>query len=57
LEAASSQQPQLSKSLQLAMSIPLLFSSRRPELGIAEVADLIGHSRPNTHRYITTFVQ
>lgn len=57
LGAASSQQPRLSQSLQLAMSIPLLFSSGRPELGIAEVADLIGLSRPSTHRYITTFVQ
>jgi DNA-binding IclR family transcriptional regulator len=57
LGAASSGQPQLSKSLQLAISIPPLFSSRSPELGIAEVADLIGLSRPNTHRYITTFVR
>jgi IclR family pca regulon transcriptional regulator len=41
----------------MALSIPLLFSSRRPELGIADVADLIGLSRASTHRYITTFVQ
>lgn len=57
LGPASSQQPRLSQSLQLAMSIPLLFSSGRSELGIAEVADLTGLSRPSTHRYITTFVQ
>lgn len=55
--AASSRQLQLSKSLQMALSIPLLFSNRHPELGIAEVADLIGLSRPSAHRYITTFVQ
>jgi IclR family transcriptional regulator, pca regulon regulatory protein len=41
----------------MALSIPLLFSNRQPELGIAEVADLIGLSRASTHRYITTFVQ
>jgi DNA-binding IclR family transcriptional regulator len=41
----------------LALSIPLIFSSSHPELGIAEVADLIGLSRASTHRYITTFVQ
>jgi DNA-binding IclR family transcriptional regulator len=41
----------------MALSIPLLFSNKQPELGIAEVADLIGLSRPATHRYITTFVQ
>jgi IclR family pca regulon transcriptional regulator len=41
----------------MALSIPLLFSNTQPELGISEVADLIGVSRPSTHRYITTFVQ
>jgi len=57
LEAASSQQPRLSKSLQLAMSIPLLFSDGRSGLGIAEVTDLSRLSRPSTRCYIRTFVQ
>lgn len=35
----------------------MLFSSERQELGIAEIADLIGISRATTHRYATTFVQ
>ncbi len=45
------------KSLQIALAIPVLFSGERPELGISELADLIGVSRPTTHRYASTFVQ
>jgi IclR family transcriptional regulator, pca regulon regulatory protein len=41
----------------MALSIPLLFSNEHGELGLTEVADLIGLSRASTHRYITTFVQ
>lgn len=47
----------LSHSLQVALAIPVLFSRERQELGIAEIADLIGISRATTHRYAATFVQ
>jgi len=33
------------------------FSSKHPVLGISELADMIGISRPTTHRYATTLIQ
>lgn len=47
----------LSRSLQVGLAIPVLFSRECQELGIAEIADLTGISRATTHRYATTFVQ
>lgn len=49
--------PRLSKSIQAGLSIPLLFSGERSELGIAEMAALLGLSRSTTHRYASTFAR
>jgi IclR family transcriptional regulator, pca regulon regulatory protein len=47
----------LSYSLQSGIALLLMFSEERQVLGIAEMADLAGLSRPTTHRYASTFVQ
>ncbi len=47
----------LSDSLQNGIAILLVFSGERPVLGVAEMADLTGLSRPTTHRYASTFVR
>jgi IclR family transcriptional regulator, pca regulon regulatory protein len=47
----------LSYSLQSAVALLLMFSEERHALGVAELADLAGLSRPTTHRYARTFVR
>jgi IclR family pca regulon transcriptional regulator len=48
---------QLSQSLLRGVELLLMFSEKRPLLGVAELADLTGLSRPTTHRYASTLVQ
>lgn len=47
----------MSSSLQRGLGLLLLFSEERRLLGVAELADLTGLSRPTTHRYASTLVQ
>jgi IclR family transcriptional regulator, pca regulon regulatory protein len=49
-------EPRYSQSLGRGLAILLCFSSERPLLGIAELADMLGMSRSTTHRYATTLV-
>jgi IclR family transcriptional regulator, pca regulon regulatory protein len=49
-------QPRYSQSLERGLAILTCFSSERPLLGIAELADMLGMSRSTTHRYVTTLV-
>jgi IclR family pca regulon transcriptional regulator len=46
----------LSSSLQSGLTLLLTFSAEREALGIAEMSNLIGLSRPTTHRYARTLV-
>lgn len=43
-----------SQSLNRGLAILEYFTPERPQLGIAEIADCLGMSRPTTHRYVTT---
>jgi IclR family pca regulon transcriptional regulator len=45
-----------SQSLERGLAILGCFSSQRPLLGIAELADMLGMSRSTTHRYVVTLV-
>jgi IclR family pca regulon transcriptional regulator len=45
-----------SQSLERGLAILVCFSSERPLLGIAELADMLGMSRSTTHRYVITLV-
>jgi IclR family pca regulon transcriptional regulator len=47
----------LSYSLQSGVALLLMFSKEHQALGIAEMADIAGLSRPTTHRYARTFVR
>lgn len=47
----------LSYSLQRGVGLLQLFSEENQLLGVAELADLAGLSRPTTHRYASTLVQ
>jgi IclR family pca regulon transcriptional regulator len=47
----------LSSSLQRGVGLLLEFSEERQLLGISELAELTGLSRPTTHRYASTLVQ
>jgi len=47
----------LSSSLLRGVRLLLIFSEERQLLGVAELADLTGFSRPTTHRYARTLVQ
>jgi IclR family pca regulon transcriptional regulator len=49
--------PRLSRSLEYGVAILECFSSDRQELGIAELADVVGISRSTTHRYAITLVE
>lgn len=49
-------EPRYSQSLERGLAILVCFSSERPLLGIAELADMLGMSRSTTHRYVTTLV-
>jgi IclR family pca regulon transcriptional regulator len=48
--------PRYSRSLEYGVAILECFSSERRELGIADLADLVGLSRSTTHRYATTLL-
>ncbi|HEY5261599.1 MAG TPA: IclR family transcriptional regulator C-terminal domain-containing protein [Solirubrobacteraceae bacterium] len=48
--------PRLSRSLEYGIAILESFSRERQELGIADMADLVGISRSTTHRYAITLV-
>jgi|SRR5580693_2183695 DNA-binding IclR family transcriptional regulator len=48
--------PRLSRSLEYGIAILESFSRERQELGIAELAELVGISRSTTHRYAITLV-
>jgi IclR family pca regulon transcriptional regulator len=45
-----------SKSLERGLAILGCFTPKRPVLGIADIADDLGMSRPTTHRYVITLV-
>jgi IclR family transcriptional regulator, pca regulon regulatory protein len=45
-----------SQSLERGLAIMECFSPERSVLGISELADELGMSRPTTHRYVITFV-
>src|SRR5580693_1466011 len=48
--------PRLSRSLEYGIAILESFSRKHQELGIAELAELVGISRSTTHRYAITLV-
>jgi DNA-binding IclR family transcriptional regulator len=45
-----------SHALERGLAILACFTAERPVLGIAELAELLGESRPTTHRYVSTLV-
>ena len=49
--------PRLSRSLEYGIAILECYSSERQELGIAELADIVGISRSTTHRYAITLME
>jgi IclR family transcriptional regulator, pca regulon regulatory protein len=49
-------EPRYSQSLERGLAILSCFTSRRPVLGIADIADELGMSRSTTHRYVITLV-
>src|SRR6202021_1158140 len=49
-------EPRYSQSLERGLAILGCFSSTRPVLGIADIADALGMSRSTTHRYVITLV-
>lgn len=49
--------PRLSRSLEYGVAILECYSHERQELGIAELADIVGISRSTTHRYAITLVE
>jgi IclR family transcriptional regulator, pca regulon regulatory protein len=49
-------EPRYSQSLERGLAILGCFTPERPLLGIAELADQLGMSRPTTHRYAVTLV-
>ncbi len=48
--------PRYSQSLERGLAILGCFTSERPVLGIADIADELGMSRSTTHRYVTTLL-
>src|SRR5580693_8210630 len=52
----SLREPRYSQSLERGLAILGCFSSTRPVLGIADIADALGMSRSTTHRYVITLV-
>jgi IclR family pca regulon transcriptional regulator len=43
-----------SQSLERGLAVLTCFTSQRPEMGVAEIADQLGMSRSTTHRYAST---
>jgi IclR family transcriptional regulator, pca regulon regulatory protein len=48
--------PRYSQSLERGLAILGCFTSERPVLGIADIAEELGMSRSTTHRYVTTLL-
>jgi IclR family transcriptional regulator, pca regulon regulatory protein len=48
--------PRYSQSLERGFAILGCFTPETPELGIADIADALGMSRPTTHRYAVTLL-
>jgi IclR family pca regulon transcriptional regulator len=49
-------EPRYSQSLERGLAILGCFTSSRPLLGIADIADMLGMSRSTTHRYVVTLL-
>jgi IclR family transcriptional regulator, pca regulon regulatory protein len=49
-------EPRYSQSLERGFAILGCFTPEHPELGIADIADALGMSRPTTHRYVVTLL-
>jgi IclR family pca regulon transcriptional regulator len=49
--------PRFSQSLERGLAILRCFTGKRTVLGIADMADQLGLSRPTTHRYAVTLVE
>jgi IclR family pca regulon transcriptional regulator len=49
-------EPRYSQSLERGLAILSCFTSARPTLGIADIADGLGMSRSTTHRYVITLL-
>jgi IclR family transcriptional regulator, pca regulon regulatory protein len=50
------QEARYSRSLERGLAIIASFTPERPQLGIAELAEMLDLSRPTTHRYVSTLV-
>jgi IclR family transcriptional regulator, pca regulon regulatory protein len=50
-------EPRLSRSLEYGVALLECYSSERRDLGIADLADLVGISRSTMHRYAITLVE
>lgn len=55
--ASSLGEPRFSASLERGLAILACFTTERPVLGIADVADELGMARSTTHRYMSTLVE
>jgi len=56
LHLPTSHEGRYSQSLERGLAILRTFTPERPWLGIAEIAQALGMSRPTTHRYASTLV-
>ena len=52
----SLREPRYSQSLERGLAILCCFTSKRPVMGIADIADELDMSRSTTHRYVITLV-
>jgi IclR family transcriptional regulator, pca regulon regulatory protein len=52
----SLREPRYSQSLERGLAILTCFTSERPVMGIADIADALNMSRSTTHRYVITLV-
>jgi IclR family pca regulon transcriptional regulator len=50
-------EPRYSQSLERGLAILACFTSKRPVMGIADIADELGMSRSTTHRYMITLLE
>jgi IclR family transcriptional regulator, pca regulon regulatory protein len=56
LHLPTSHEGRYSQSLERGLAILRAFTPERPWMGIAEIAEALGMSRPTTHRYASTLV-
>jgi IclR family pca regulon transcriptional regulator len=56
LSVAPGSDPHKSQSLERGVAILRCFSRERQTLGVFEIADMVGISRPTIHRYVVTLV-